>query len=99
MTPLTGHAAVVSEADKIYDAINSYAPEWKQIFRKHIAAAVERVCEEREAAAFETAKDIYRTIHSGGCRMFSVGLDCTCFLCLIDEARAALNPKPDEVSK
>lgn len=32
----------------------------------------------------EKAKDIYRSIHPGGCRILSKGEGCTCFLCQCD---------------
>lgn len=32
----------------------------------------------------EKAKEVYRGLHPGKCRMFSRGLDCHCFLCQID---------------
>jgi hypothetical protein len=32
----------------------------------------------------EKAKEIYRTIHRGGCRIISKGDDCDCFLCRCD---------------
>ena len=33
----------------------------------------------------EQCKDIYRQKHSGGCRMYSEGHACDCFLCQVDE--------------
>jgi hypothetical protein len=31
------------------------------------------------------AKDVYRALHSGGCRLLSRGDACDCFLCRIDD--------------
>lgn len=36
-------------------------------------------------AAIERAKDEYRKDHAGGCKMFSQGNACTCFLCRMDD--------------
>ena len=34
----------------------------------------------------EKAKEIYRSIHPGGCRIISKGDSCVCFLCQCDHA-------------
>jgi len=35
----------------------------------------------------EKAKNIYRTLHPGGCKILSIGSDgCMCFLCQCDRA-------------
>lgn len=36
--------------------------------------------------AIEVAKDIYRQIHSGGCKLLSQGDKCRCFLCRVEAA-------------
>lgn len=36
------------------------------------------------------AKNIYQTLHSGGCKMLSQGDDCTCFLCQVDKERQSV---------
>ncbi len=38
-------------------------------------------------AAIEEAKTIYRSLHSGGCRMLSQGDACECFLCQMDQVK------------
>jgi hypothetical protein len=35
-------------------------------------------------AGLERAKGFYREVHNGGCRMFSEGSGCECFLCKCD---------------
>jgi hypothetical protein len=31
------------------------------------------------------AKSLYQTLHSGGCRILSLGDNCKCFLCQIEK--------------
>lgn len=33
----------------------------------------------------EEVKEIYRSIHPGGCKIISKGIDCGCFLCQCDK--------------
>jgi len=35
----------------------------------------------------EVAKAKYKELHSGGCRMYSQGENCKCFLCQMDNYR------------
>lgn len=40
--------------------------------------------EEQRIRDLVKVKNIYRKIHSGGCKMHSQGFDCNCFLCQVD---------------
>lgn len=37
--------------------------------------------------ALDAAKEAYRAVHSGECRMFSKGEECQCVLCRLDKLR------------
>lgn len=38
----------------------------------------------------EKAKEVYKEFHSGGCRMYSKGDACECFLCRVDNLLGAI---------
>lgn len=42
----------------------------------------------------ELAKSIYREMHSGGCRMYSQGEACRCFLCQMDDYLSSVPQAP-----
>jgi hypothetical protein len=96
----TEHPAVVREADAIYNAITrvdrhfGYEPEWKEKFRKHIAAAVERVCE-----PYKKAVEMYVTARRAGIVQSGSGISEYKAFVMMCELIDALNPDHNEVSK
>jgi len=47
----------------------------------------------------QLAKDVYRRFHPGLCRMLSQGYGCRCFLCRMDEFRAAAREEGPEETR
>lgn len=43
----------------------------------------------------EMAKSRYRNLHAGGCRIYSEGDACNCFLCQMDDAAEAVGKKKE----
>ena len=46
--------------------------------------AIEYMVAQKVCETAETAKMEYRILHPGGCKVFSHGDDCECFLCKMD---------------
>ena len=40
-------------------------------------------------------KNLYRELHPGGCGMLSQGLNCKCFLCIVDNMIAEIKKSDD----
>ena len=77
------------EAGELCDQLrkeNSKVWGWYNTSEQEIASRDAKLAATARAEAFKRAMAIYREIHSGDCRILSVGDACDCFLCEIDRA-------------
>jgi len=52
-----------------------------------LAELIDEFCKQSASHVIEVAKAKYKELHSGGCRMYSQGENCKCFLCQMDNYR------------
>ena len=57
---------------------------------KDLAELIDEFCKQSAYHVLDVAKATYRELHSGGCRMFSEGESCKCFLCEMDKYRQVI---------
>lgn len=56
-----------------------------------LAEVIDDFCKQSAHFAFDSAKECYKELHSGGCRMLTEGDNCQCFLCRIDNYKKIIS--------